>query len=620
MPTVSGRILFDINRNINPAVGVVGIANIPVALQNMVTLINLTVLTNTLGEFSFINVPAGSYRLVEAYGLSGGIPTPGDYAGAAITALPAARTPPVSTIPSAPPGATNIDCVSPNTILLTVAATDIIDQNIFNGPVAYLPLNTLLDPCATVLPLNLVTDADGGTFGLFATGTIANSGPPTNPYPTISPDFTYVTPDPSDFTPFDGEFTIQNTMNNAMSNVIGAWWRISDHTTGNETGRMMIMNEDDPGGLLFRTNVTVVPHTTYLFSTWIMNLFRVAGFPGPAFAVRILDEEGNALYDTTLGPEIPVNVLFPEWKEIGGVINSVENTQLTIEFYSQGEAAVGNDFVIDDIGFREIILPQYDLIKTEDVETAELGDVVTYTVSLSNTCQQPLTNVRFWDFIPNGLQFIPETVVINGMPNPLLNPLIGFPVPDILGGAHLVVSFRVRVIAVPRPNPAINRASIQYVYSPVPDGIEDIYTLVSNEVQLLVEEPEADLRIRKTVSCRNLHPGELAVFTVSVTNLGPDTASGVVISDAIPAGIANPEFTVVGIAGCQPWEGGYSRLLLAAGETITLRIKGRVSVCSGIIENTAVVTTLTPDPNPLNNSAAASICIRPRCGCNCGCG
>jgi hypothetical protein len=70
--------------------------------------------------------------------------------------------------------------VTPSTILITVAVADVTAQNMFNGPVAYLPLALELDPCCTVLPDNLVTEADGGTFGTFLTGTPANTGTPTN--------------------------------------------------------------------------------------------------------------------------------------------------------------------------------------------------------------------------------------------------------------------------------------------------------------------------------------------------------------------------------------------------------------------------------------------------------
>ena len=85
-----------------------------------------------------------------------------------------------------------------------------------------MSLNVELDPCCAVLSDNLATDADDGTFGGFPAGTAANTGTATNPYPAISPDFIYVEPDPSKYTPIDGELTIQNIMNNAMSNVIGA--------------------------------------------------------------------------------------------------------------------------------------------------------------------------------------------------------------------------------------------------------------------------------------------------------------------------------------------------------------------------------------------------------------
>ena len=99
--------------------------------------------------------------------------------------------------------------------------------------------------------MNLITDADNGTFGEFTAGTPANTGAPSEPYPGVTPDFTYVLPNPSQFTPLDGEYTVQNIMTDSMSSTIGAWWRIADHTVGNETGRMMIVNGFNPGAVFF---------------------------------------------------------------------------------------------------------------------------------------------------------------------------------------------------------------------------------------------------------------------------------------------------------------------------------------------------------------------------------
>lgn len=54
-------------------------------------------------------------------------------------------------------------------------------------------------------------------------------------------------------------------MNNALSEAIGAWWRIADHTAGNETGRMMVVNGSDPGAVFFRDTVMVQPNTKLPF-------------------------------------------------------------------------------------------------------------------------------------------------------------------------------------------------------------------------------------------------------------------------------------------------------------------------------------------------------------------
>ena len=609
MPTVSGRIVFDIDRNININGNVVGLNNIPVVLQNTVSLVRLVVLTSATGDYAFVNVPAGSYKIVEVYGLTGGVPTPGDFNTATIGVVPPAQTPPIQVIPNPPAGATNVDCVTPDTILITVAAADVTNQYMFNGPVIYTPLSLSLDPCSLVFPANLMEAADLGTFGSFTAGTLANSGPSPNPYPDISPGFTYVLPDPSKYTPIDGEYTVQNIMNNAMSNVIGAWWRTADHTSGNETGRMMVVNEDDPGAVIFRAPVSVLRDTNYLFSAWITNLFRVVGFPGPAFAVRILAEDGEILYVATLGTEIPVSTSMPEWKETGTVINSQEHDELIIEFFSEGVAAVGNDFAIDDIGLRAILLPQFELLKSIDKGNAEIGDIITYTLSLNNFCEQPLTNVRFLDYIPQGLVFVPQSVTVNGVPDLLANPLIGFTVPDIEGGASLKITFQTLVEFIPNPNPAINSAALQYLYSPIAEGVPGIYSVNSNEVPLFVAVPDvsADISVTKSVNRWTAAVGDTVVYAIRVSNSGPAAAQDVVLTDIL-IDITQPQYSLDLGATWLPWSGSYTIGTIAVGATVTILIKGTVFILSQrTLWNTACVSASTPDPNLCNNRA--SVCV-----------
>ncbi len=224
-------------------------------------------------------------------------------------------------------------------------------------------------------------------------------------------------PNPATYTPDDGEYTVQNIMNNAFSNNLGAWWRIADHTIGTETGRMMVVNEFNPGSVFFRDTVVVQPNTNYLFSSWILNLFKVTGYANPALGVRILDENNNILYSATLGEQIPVNTNAPEWKEISTVINSGNNTNITVEFLSEGPAAIGNEYAIDDISLREIKVTEFIPLKTINTPVANVGEIVTYTVTLDNTCTSPLTDVFFSDIVPNALEFVLGSITINLIDN-----------------------------------------------------------------------------------------------------------------------------------------------------------------------------------------------------------
>ena len=611
MATISGRIIFDRDRSVTINSGDSGIANVPVVLQNINTTERLTVLTDSNGNYAFFNVPAGSYRIVESYGTTGGIPTPGDFTAAVPGSVPPGVNPPITAVDNPPAGSTNLDSVTPDTLLVTVTGPDLTNQNFFNGPVIYTPVQAILDPCAIISGENLINAADGGTFGTFPQGTPANTGAPTEPYPGVTPDFTYVLPNPAVFAPLGGEYTVQNIMNNSMSAEIGAWWRIADHTAGNETGRFMVVNGFNPGAVFFRDVVSVQPNTNYLFTAWILNLFKVNGYPNPELGVRILDQNGGVLYSATLGMLIPVNVNAPEWKQIGSLINSQGNTSLTVEFLSEGPEVIGNDYAIDDISFNEILVPEFRPVKTVDRQNAAVGEVVHYTVTLTNDCQSPLTNVFFQDTVPDGLSFVPGSVVVDSTTRPAADPNTGFTLPDIPGGSTVTVEFAAFVEMVPTPNPALNSANITYSYTPVEGGIPGEFEVTSNEVPVEVGTL-ADLSVVKTASPNQAEPGSTLTYTVTVANVGPSPALNVMLTDNIPADLSEVEYSTNGGITFQPWSSPLILGTIAAGESRIILIRGMLSPsASGELTNTATVSSSTPDPDPDNNTFTVITPIEP---------
>jgi len=131
MATVSGRVIFDRDRSASITAGDSGISNVPVVLQNTVTNVGLVVLTDPYGNYSFINVPNGSYRIMEAFGTLGGVPTPGNFATATVIPVPIGINLPLSFATNSPPDATNLNSVTPYTLLVTVTGVDLTNQNFF---------------------------------------------------------------------------------------------------------------------------------------------------------------------------------------------------------------------------------------------------------------------------------------------------------------------------------------------------------------------------------------------------------------------------------------------------------------------------------------------------------
>ena len=401
MATVSGRVQYDGGRTAASSPSNPGLQGVSVVLQDLSAQgtgqgLTAITITNGNGNYEFSNVPAGSYQLVES-AISTMASGTVDWSTATMMPLLNGGTlPPIElAYPHAPSSATNLDCTIRNTFLLTIGASN-ITQDFLNGPVAYVPLKF---SGIVVDPINLITAADFGTFGSFSAGTIANTGAAA--YPEIGSQFVHTMPDTAVVTPPDGSYTIQNIMNNAHSNSNPAgapsWWRIADHTTGNEMGRMMVINGYYAGYVIGQTTVAVEPNTDYLTSYWVLNLCRQpTGYVNPEFSVKILDMSGGTIYSHNFTDEIGVNPDCPEWIQIGTIFNTHTNTQITVQFISEGGPETGNDFVIDDVSLNRVETLTLNVQK-DACPIAWPGGRVRFAITIDNPTLWTATQVNIID-------------------------------------------------------------------------------------------------------------------------------------------------------------------------------------------------------------------------------
>lgn len=81
--------------------------------------------------------------------------------------------------------------------------------------------------------------------------------------------------------------------------------------------------------------------------------------------------------------------------------------------------------------------------KSADLQIADIGDIVTFTVTFQNKGTVPATNVTVQDSLPQGVSFVPGSVVINGISQLGENPEIGIPIGTVNPGQVLQLRFKV---------------------------------------------------------------------------------------------------------------------------------------------------------------------------------
>lgn len=118
---------------------------------------------------------------------------------------------------------------------------------------------------------------------------------------------------------------------------------MGDHTTG--TGNMMIINGAASPDDVWCQTITVTPNTDYDFSAWFANCSSIlTGAPVLQFKIN----------GVLIGTPTTITAPIGTWTNFATTWNSGAATSATICINDNVTVAGGNDFVIDDISFKQI--------------------------------------------------------------------------------------------------------------------------------------------------------------------------------------------------------------------------------------------------------------------------
>ena len=244
----------------------------------------------------------------------------------------------------------------------------------------------------------------------------------------------------------------------------------------------------------------------------------------------------------------------------------------------QDDADDANGNMTVDFGFR----PSVDVSLVKLVSDAEpnVGDVITFSIEVTNAGPNDATGIQVVDQVPTGFADIAN--VSNGgeivLPIGLTDGVISWEGLDLAAGETVVLTFDVTVAPPVEGAEFLNIAEVVALDQEDIDSEEDNGADTDGDGLIGSEDDNpndtgidpddeddaddepvdpqvVDISLIKLVSDAEPNVGDVITFTIELNNDGDDTATGVTVEDIVPNGFAN----IANISG-----GG-----TAAGSTIT---------------------------------------------------
>jgi uncharacterized repeat protein (TIGR01451 family) len=362
--------------------------------------------------------------------------------------------------------------------------------------------------------------------------------------------------------------------------------------------------------------------------------------PSAASGVTVYDafEPASAAFQTVDCDLLNGEVVCPYVNDAtGNLLLPGEAFQPQLLFLPEGDTAPGEYFNrgrvssvtaetdLDDNADQrtvEIVEPIADVIVEKAALTSPLvaGDTFTYQVAVSAgridfaealiRLSSDAENVVVTDIVPDGL--VPDaattsqgTCVVSGQEVVCDLGTIGSTVDPARPAPPVLVTITGRV-APSFTATAVTNTAVVTTSTELLGGGADVRAAVTTPV-----ERRAELTMTKVALTPTTPAGSISQFEVTVTNSGPSDALDVVVTDALPAPL---EFVAAGSdTRCELETGDVVCRVgaIAVGTTITLAIvaSSPPDAAVGTLTNTVVVSSATPDPDPTDNTAEATVTV-----------
>src|SRR5713101_3991243 len=222
-----------------------------------------------------------------------------------------------------------------------------------------------------------------------------------------------------------------------------------------------------------------------------------------------------------------------------------------------------------------------------------INDTLTYTLAVTNNSGRLLNNVMVTNLLPASAVFLSATNSSGSFSNSA--GVVTFQIDSFTDFSFAVLTLNVRVTAAGLITNAVSVAA--------PNAITEMTNLV-----IQVFSARADLGVTVTPTNSTVIVDDWVTYTLTATNLGPDAASNVALSNALPAGVllrgvapANAVFTTNN--GSLLFSAG----TVANGASVTYQVTIQPTNAGMLTLPASLSTSSALDTNAANDSASATL-------------
>lgn len=256
---------------------------------------------------------------------------------------------------------------------------------------------------------------------------------------------------------------------------------------------------------------------------------------------------------------------------------------------SSAQGTISTNTVITMIN-EAIIDNGQGFLKSVNTDFAEVGDRLIYMLTVQNTGNAPAENVVITDTIPEGAVFVTDSVMVNGIGQPGVDPeLTGINLGTLAPSQLAIITFDIIVTTLPVPNRVANdaTASFDYLLNPSDPKSMILGTGNSNEVVTTINKIPSTLT---KLAPHYAGVGETITYTFVVDNNTQMDMSTFVLYDTIPdfTKFVEGSLTVNGVAqaGNPSWPTGVTIGDLGKGmSTITFDVAMTTIPTKGVLSN-----------------------------------